>query len=147
MSHCTTTHRAARSIEPGDLTTEIDGRTVRLGNPNARCTCTDRESDRLRCDRVGHGVPCDEDPEKWNRAIVQGDVNRAGIPHVDGIFIGDLVVLRRASADYHGRIIQLADSRVNVAYRTRRGLNRTAWATPSDRKASRGPRRLVSARK
>lgn len=144
--HCTTTHRAARSIEPGDLTTEIDGRTVRLGNPTAACTCTDRESDRLRCDRVGHGVPCDEDAEKWNRAIVQGDVNRFGLPHVDGIFAGDLVVLFR-NVHYDARVIEIGLTRVNVAYHLRRGDPRTVWATPMDRISSRGTRRLVSARK
>ena len=79
--------------------------------------------------------------QQWNRAIVQGDVNRAGIPHVDGIFVGDRVVLL-TSAYYDARVIDLFGSRVRVAYQAG-----TVWATPWDRKASRGTRRLVSARK
>lgn len=76
----TTTARASRPIQPGDMTTEIDGQTLRLGNPTAPCTCTDRKSDRMKCDRVGHGVPTNspEDAEAWNRMIVNGEVSATG---------------------------------------------------------------------
>ena len=76
----TTTERASRPIQPGDMTTEIDGKTIRLGNPTAPCTCTDRKSDRFKCDRVGHGLPTNspEDAEWWNRMILNGEVSATG---------------------------------------------------------------------